>query len=136
MRGNCRQSYEVIEESSSRAVERDARGIAFNVTVTMKDAYGNVVTGYRGTVHFSNSDSTATLPANYVFTASDTGVHTFTGLVLRKRVGNPYGHRHANQQFDRDRYHQCRMREVPGVLMGDGAERGLSSLRPRQRVAQ
>ena len=30
-------------------------------------------------------DSTATLPANYAFTAADKGVHTFTGLVLRKK---------------------------------------------------
>jgi dGTPase len=60
-------------------------GVAFSVTLTVEDAYGNVVTGYRGTVHFSSSDSTATLPANYTFTASDAGVHTFTGLVLRKK---------------------------------------------------
>jgi hypothetical protein len=55
------------------------------VTLTVEDAYGNVVTGYRGTVHFTSSDSTASLPANYSFTASDAGVHTFTGLVLGKK---------------------------------------------------
>jgi len=27
----------------------------------------------------------ATLPRNYTFTAADQGVHTFTGLVLKKR---------------------------------------------------
>jgi hypothetical protein len=60
-------------------------GVAFSVTLTAEDAYGNVATGYSGTVHFSSSDSTATLPANYTFTASDAGVRTFTGLILRKR---------------------------------------------------
>ena len=55
------------------------------MTLTVEDAYGNVVTGYVGTVHFSSSDSTAMLPANYTFTASDAGVHTFTGLVLHKK---------------------------------------------------
>jgi uncharacterized repeat protein (TIGR03803 family) len=60
-------------------------GAAFSVTLTVKDAYGNVVTGYTGTVHFSSSDGTASLPANYTFTAADAGVHTFTGLVLRKK---------------------------------------------------
>ena len=60
-------------------------GVAFSLTVTVQDAYGNVVTGYTGTVHFTSTDNKATLPANYTFTASDKGVHTFTGLVLRKR---------------------------------------------------
>ncbi len=60
-------------------------GITFSVTLTVEDAYGNVVTGYSGTVHFSSTDSRATLPRNYTFTAADKGVHTFSGLVLRKK---------------------------------------------------
>jgi hypothetical protein len=60
-------------------------GLSFSLTVTVEDAYGNVVTGYTGTIHLSSSDPRATLPANYTFTASDKGVHTFTGLVLRKK---------------------------------------------------
>lgn len=62
-------------------------GQAFSLTVTVEDAYGNIVTGYVGTVHFTSSDSTAHLPANYTFTAGDNGVHTFTALVLKK-AGN------------------------------------------------
>jgi len=60
-------------------------GVAFSLTVTVTDAYGNVVTGYTGTIHFKSTDGRATLPANYTFTATDRGVHTFTGLVLRKK---------------------------------------------------
>jgi hypothetical protein len=60
-------------------------GAAFSLTLTVEDAYGNVVTGYIGTVHFSSTDTHATLPKNYAFTAADQGVHTFTGLILRKR---------------------------------------------------
>ena len=60
-------------------------GAAFSVTLTVQDAYGNVVTGYTGTVHFSSSDNTATLPANYTFTAADAGVHTWSGVILRKK---------------------------------------------------
>ncbi len=60
-------------------------GVAFALTLTVEDAYGNVVTGYAGTGHVSSTDSTATLPKNYTFTAADKGIHTFTGLVLRKK---------------------------------------------------
>lgn len=60
-------------------------GVAFSLTVKVVDTYGNVATGYTGTIRFTSSDSTATLPANYTFTAADNGVHTFTGLILRKK---------------------------------------------------
>jgi hypothetical protein len=60
-------------------------GVAFSLTITVQDAYGNVVTGYTGTIHFKSTDGTASLPANYTFTAADKGVHTFSGLVLRKK---------------------------------------------------
>jgi hypothetical protein len=39
-----------------------ALGIARTVNVTAQDAFGNTVTGYNGTVHFSSSDSQAVLP--------------------------------------------------------------------------
>ena len=57
----------------------------FNLTVTVVDAYGNVVTGFRGTLAFASSDPTANLPGSYTFTATDRGVHTFTRLRLKKR---------------------------------------------------
>src|SRR5262249_42409035 len=60
-------------------------GTAFSLTVTAVDAYGNIATGYRGTVHFTDSVSRATLPHDYTFTATDAGVHTFTGVRLRTR---------------------------------------------------
>jgi hypothetical protein len=59
--------------------------VAFSLTITVVDAYGNVVTGYTGTIHFTSTDTTATLPGDYTFTAVDKGMHTFTGLVLRKK---------------------------------------------------
>jgi hypothetical protein len=60
-------------------------GTPFSLTVTVEDAYGNVVSGYTGTIRFSSTDTRATLHANYTFTAADKGVHTFTGLILRRR---------------------------------------------------
>jgi hypothetical protein len=46
-------------------------------TVIAKDPYGNVATGYRGTVHFTSSDPNADLPPDYTFTAADAGSHGF-----------------------------------------------------------
>jgi hypothetical protein len=63
-------------------------GTAQSVTVTLRDAYNNIATGYRGTVTFSSSDNQATIPANYTFTASDAGVHTFTNAVILKTAGS------------------------------------------------
>ena len=60
-------------------------GKSFSLTLAVEDAYGNVVTGYMGTVHFASTDKAAKLPPNYTFAAADKGVHTFTGLVLRKK---------------------------------------------------
>ena len=59
-------------------------GTATTDTVTALDALGNVATGYAGTVHFASSDTAATLPADYAFTAADAGVHVFaSGVILR-----------------------------------------------------
>jgi hypothetical protein len=57
-------------------------GVAHTLTVTAFDAYGNVVTGYRGAVHFTSSDGQAALPADYAFTASDAGAHAFSVTLL------------------------------------------------------
>ncbi|HVC93504.1 MAG TPA: SBBP repeat-containing protein, partial [Pirellulales bacterium] len=60
-------------------------GTPFSLTIEVTDAYGNVVTNYTGTVKFTDSAGSATLPANYTFTAGDKGVHTFSGVVLNKK---------------------------------------------------
>src|SRR5207244_846894 len=57
-------------------------GVAHNFTVTAKDAFNNVATGYTGTVGFSSSDSQATFsPAFFTFSAGDAGVHTLSGTL-------------------------------------------------------
>ena len=56
----------------------DSAGVSHLVTVTAYDAYGNVATGYLGTVNFSSTDSAAGLPASYTFLASDNGSHVFS----------------------------------------------------------
>ena len=54
-------------------------GVANNFTVAVRDAYGNLATGYTGTVKFTSTDKQAVLPANYRFTSADAGIHVFTG---------------------------------------------------------
>ena len=56
----------------------DAAGAAASMTVTAYDAYGNVATGYTGTISFHSSDAQALLPANFTFVTADAGTHTFS----------------------------------------------------------
>jgi nitrous oxidase accessory protein NosD len=57
---------------------------AFSFTITMYDAYGNIATGYTGTIAFTSTDPLASLPASYKFTATDAGVHTFKATFKTK----------------------------------------------------
>ncbi|MGD0451655.1 MAG: Ig-like domain repeat protein, partial [Candidatus Bathyarchaeia archaeon] len=61
-------------------------GAAHSVTVTAKDANGNVATGYIGTVHFTSSDSQAVLPVDYTFVSGDAGSKSFS--VTLETVGS------------------------------------------------
>jgi hypothetical protein len=54
------------------------KGVAGTIRVTAVDAYGNRVSGYTGTIHFTSSDAKAKLPVNYKFKATDAGTHVFT----------------------------------------------------------
>ncbi len=63
---------------SVTALHGTTAGVAQNFTVTLRDVYGNIATGYRGTLNFTSSDTIAALPAAYAFTAADAGVHTFS----------------------------------------------------------
>jgi hypothetical protein len=76
------------------------RGAAFSLTLTVEDAYGNVVTGYVGTVHFTSSDSTATLPTDYTFTAG-------TPECTRSSTGQPCGSGAQQPSRSRTRWTAC-----------------------------
>ena len=56
-----------------------AAGVPLTVTVTAKDTFGNLATGYTGTVHFVSTDISpgVVLPAPYTFVPSDSGSHIF-----------------------------------------------------------
>ncbi len=52
-------------------------GVPTYVSIAVKDASGQVVPNYTGTIGLTSTDGAATLPADYTFTAADRGVHTF-----------------------------------------------------------
>jgi len=54
------------------------QGFPFTFNIVATDAFGNTVTNYTGTVHFTSSDPNAKLPADYTFVASDQGRHSFS----------------------------------------------------------
>ena len=64
-------------------------GSAISVTVTAKDVYNNIATGYLGTIHFTSTDTHIgmALPADYTFLVGDNGSHTFTGEVTLETAG-------------------------------------------------
>ncbi len=62
--------------AASGANQTTARS-TYPVTVTVKDAAGDINSTYTGAVRLTSSDGAASLPANYTFTAADSGSHTF-----------------------------------------------------------
>lgn len=56
-------------------------GSAFTYTVTALDSSNNPTTAYTGTVHFTSTDGTAVLQADYTFLAGDLGARTFTATL-------------------------------------------------------
>jgi hypothetical protein len=50
-------------------------------TTKIVDRFGNTCDNFTGTVHFTSSDSAATLPPDYTFTAVDAGSHAFSATL-------------------------------------------------------
>ncbi len=59
-----------------------AAGAPLGFELVARDANGNVIDDYTGTVTFTSSDARAALPGAYTFLAGDNGRHTFGGIVL------------------------------------------------------
>jgi hypothetical protein len=75
-------NFEVVNAAAATftltAPTQITAGTSFTSKLTVSDAYGNGVKNYFGTVHFSTTAALAGLPADYVFTSADAGVHDFT----------------------------------------------------------
>ena len=52
--------------------------VAGNFSVTAQDPFGNTTPIYTGTIHFTSSDTTASLPGDYTFAPGDNGTKTFS----------------------------------------------------------
>ncbi len=78
--------FSVVAPASTTA------GARINVTVTALDAYGNVDTGYAGTVHFTSTDAAATLPADATLVPG-TGTRTFSATLADSRQPDHHGAR-------------------------------------------
>ncbi|MGE6760616.1 lamin tail domain-containing protein [Corallococcus interemptor] len=58
-------------------------GVSNDVSMSVTDAFGNLITDYAGTVHFTSSDGQAVLPSDAVFAPADGGQKTVFGLVFK-----------------------------------------------------
>jgi hypothetical protein len=67
-----------IIDPIARGVPNTVPNTSNGLTVTALDASGVTDGGYRGTVHFTSTDPAAVLPADYTFTQTDGGTHTFS----------------------------------------------------------
>jgi hypothetical protein len=86
---NVSQLIQASQLAVTTSVNATTAGTAFSVTVTAQDANGVTANGYRGTVHFTSTDtrSGVVLPADYTFTAADNGKHVFTSGVKLVTAG-------------------------------------------------
>jgi hypothetical protein len=76
-------AYFSIEDIGAEVVA----GKNLTVRVGAKDADGDVVTDYTGTIRFSSSDDRAVLPHDYTFSTEDQGWHTFYLSVMLQTEG-------------------------------------------------
>jgi hypothetical protein len=80
-------NYGPADHLNITAPSLSTAGNPFDVTVTAKDSAGNTVSGYSGSIHFTSSDGSASLPADYTFTGGDGGSHFFSTGVTLKTAG-------------------------------------------------
>ncbi len=86
--GSIAVSPNVATKFSVTAPASATAGVAFDITATAKDAYGNTVTVYGGSVQFTSTDAQAVVPVNYVFQPVDNGSHTFSAETTLKTTGS------------------------------------------------
>ena len=59
-------SFSELKYNTASSIESSHMSIIdWSPTVTAKDTYGNIATGYTGTVHFTSTDGAATLASRF-----------------------------------------------------------------------
>lgn len=58
-------------------------GETFELAVVVLDKFGNLASGYRGSIRFRSTDKNAILPDPYSFTEGDEGIHTFQNVAYQ-----------------------------------------------------
>ena len=82
-------------------------GQVHTLTVTAQDAFGDTLTSYSGTVHFTSSDLQAGLPTDYTFTIGDQGTTLQCHAQDREQpVDHRDRHGHREHQRHAKRYHR------------------------------
>jgi len=81
--GTFTRTFEILSNDATKFElsgfpSQTETGESHSLTVTALDPYGNVVTGYEGTVSFTSNDQAANLPSDYTFSYLDAGSHTFS----------------------------------------------------------
>lgn len=78
-------NFEVVNAAAAKFVintpSNATVGVAFTFKVTVLDAYGNRVNNYFGTIHFGTTAAAYGLPADYTYTSTDSGDHTFSATL-------------------------------------------------------
>jgi hypothetical protein len=68
---------------TAQASSSSVAGATTGILVVVRDAFGNVATGYGGTMQLTSSDARAVLPANTAFVPGvDAGVHAFAVTLI------------------------------------------------------
>ncbi len=81
--GSCPAANLIV----SNIVSPQSAGTVSSVRVEARTSNGTTATLYAGKIHFTSTDPTAALPADYTFTSADQGVHAFTNGVVLKTAG-------------------------------------------------
>ena len=69
-------------------IDPTVSGASHTLTVTARDAFNNVATGYTGTVQITSTDGLANLPSNHTYTGGDGGTHGFS-VILNTGAPSP-----------------------------------------------
>ena len=59
-------------------------GQAFELSAVIIDKFGNLATGYRGSIHFTSTDNKASLPGPYTFSDQDLGRKVFADVIFNQ----------------------------------------------------